>query len=98
MSSTWRRLATTIACGASLGAQAILVTPGSPCSADCGNILDSNSPADIVCADEAYSQGVGPVFQGCVECEMRSRYHEGNDSDVQSMLSRFSGKCTGVSL
>ncbi|PNY23867.1 Uncharacterized protein TCAP_06189 [Tolypocladium capitatum] len=66
--------------------QAVLVAPGSPCSTNCGNVLDSTSPDDVVCPQTGYSAAVGQLFQGCVQCEMQSAYHANNDSDVQSML------------
>ncbi|KND93574.1 hypothetical protein TOPH_01851 [Tolypocladium ophioglossoides CBS 100239] len=77
----------TLVVGLSLpAAQAILVAPGSPCSANCGNVLDSTSPDDVVCPQNYYSGATGQLFQGCVQCEMQSTYHSNNDSDVQSML------------
>lgn len=67
-------------------ARAILVSPGSPCSSDCGNVLDSTSPADLVCDNAGLSAPAGQPFQSCVECEMRSGYSQRNQSDVQSVL------------
>lgn len=57
------RLAATLAVAAP-AARALLVAPGSPCSASCGNVLDSTSPADVDCAS---SGAASQIFQGCVE-------------------------------
>ncbi|PHH87844.1 hypothetical protein CDD83_8331 [Cordyceps sp. RAO-2017] len=80
-----RRLWTMLVAAAP-AAQAILVAPGSPCSSGCGNVLDSTSTADLVCSTGAYAGATGQLFQGCVECEMRSRFSNRNQSDVESML------------
>ncbi|KAM4056154.1 centromere/microtubule binding protein cbf5-like protein [Hirsutella rhossiliensis] len=79
------RLSTTLAV-ALPAAHAILVTPGSPCSTSCGNVLDSTSTADIVCDEAGPSGAAAQLFQGCVECEMGSGYFHNNQSDVQSVL------------
>lgn len=82
-----RPLTTSVILGAALPrALAILVAPGSPCAANCGNVLDSTSPDDVVCPQKSFSGATGQLFQGCVQCEMQSAYHKNNDSDVQSML------------
>jgi len=82
------RLVTTFSAAAIAlpAAQAILVTPGSPCSTNCGNVLDSTSTDDIVCSEKSYVSATGQLFQGCVQCEMQSSFHQNNKSDVQSML------------
>ncbi|KHN95767.1 uncharacterized protein MAM_06379 [Metarhizium album ARSEF 1941] len=67
--------------------QSILVPSGSPCAANCGNILDKTSPEDLVCKQGSFSTDpTGQQFAGCVDCERSSAYHSGNDSDIQSML------------
>ncbi|KJZ74221.1 hypothetical protein HIM_06452 [Hirsutella minnesotensis 3608] len=79
------RLTTAIAAALPV-AQAILASPDSPCSTTCGNVLDSTSPADLVCDRGGFSGTTGQLFQGCLECEMHSGFHDGNRSDVKSML------------
>ncbi|UNI18960.1 hypothetical protein JDV02_005189 [Purpureocillium takamizusanense] len=82
-----RRLSLDIAVSLALpAAQAILVAPGSPCSTNCGNVLDSTSPADLVCSEKSYASPAGQLFQGCVQCELQSSFHRDNKSDVESML------------
>ncbi|KAL7936752.1 hypothetical protein V8C35DRAFT_296355 [Trichoderma chlorosporum] len=72
-------------------AQAILVAPDSPCSTNCGNVLDSTTPADLVCTPGqytgGYNNGAGTVFQGCVQCELESGYvTKDNYSDNEAAL------------
>ncbi|EFY95098.1 hypothetical protein X797_010358 [Metarhizium robertsii] len=68
-------------------AQSILVPSGSPCAANCGNILDKTAPEDLVCSQGSFSSDpTGQQFAACVDCERSSTYHSGNDSDIQSML------------
>ncbi|PHH69846.1 hypothetical protein CDD82_7471 [Ophiocordyceps australis] len=67
-------------------AQAVVVAPGSPCAASCGNVLDSTSSDDLVCSTGAYAGPTGQLFQGCIECELRSSFHNPERSDVYSML------------
>ncbi|KAK7432740.1 hypothetical protein QQZ08_000600 [Neonectria magnoliae] len=67
-------------------ADAILVAPNSPCSRDCGNVLDATNPDDIVCSQNSYTSGAGQVFEGCVECEMSSDYSHDGQTDQQWML------------
>ncbi|KAH6611146.1 centromere microtubule binding cbf5 [Trichoderma cornu-damae] len=74
-----RLLTNFAAAGAVLpAAEAILVAPNSPCSTNCGNVLDSTSTGDIVCAPGQYAggygNGAGAVFKGCIECELGSGY------------------------
>ncbi|KPM41311.1 hypothetical protein AK830_g5239 [Neonectria ditissima] len=67
-------------------ANAILVAPSSPCSSDCGNVLDATTPDDIVCSQDSYTSGAGQVFEGCVECEISSDYSHDGETDQQWML------------
>ncbi|CAM1508344.1 Fc.00g051920.m01.CDS01 [Cosmosporella sp. VM-42] len=83
------RLTTTFAAAASLAlpaAYAIFVTPGSPCSTNCGNVLDSTTPSDLVCSQNSYVSGTGQVFEGCVNCELTSGYKNEDETDTQWML------------
>lgn len=81
--------------GAALpAAQAILVAPKSPCSSNCGNVLDSTSSADIVCIEsqynDGYNSGAGQIFQGCLKCELSSPFATGNNyTDSDAMLCMF---------
>lgn len=72
-------------------AEAILVAPDSPCSTNCGNVLDSTAPDDLVCTPGQYTGGynnnAGTVFQGCVQCELNSGYvTKNNYSDNEAAL------------
>ncbi|KAF7561302.1 hypothetical protein G7046_g2839 [Stylonectria norvegica] len=67
-------------------AQAVLVTPGSPCSTSCGNVLDATTPADVICSQDGYSVGTGQLFEGCVNCELSSGYRNEQETDTQWML------------
>lgn len=72
-------------------AEAILVAPDSPCSTNCGNVLDSTAPDDLVCTPGQYTGGynnnAGTVFQGCVQCELESGYvTKNNYSDNEAAL------------
>lgn len=74
--------------GAALpAAQAVLVTPDSPCSTKCGNVLDATSQADVACEDGGFAAGDSQIFKGCVQCEANSRF-VGNDNqtDVAASL------------
>ncbi|ETS00025.1 hypothetical protein M419DRAFT_101778 [Trichoderma reesei RUT C-30] len=87
-----RLLTSFAAAGAILpAAEAILVAPDSPCSTNCGNVLDSTSAGDLVCTPGqytgGYANGAGTVFQGCVQCELNSGYAtKGNYSDNMAAL------------
>ncbi len=80
------RLAVAAVAAALPAANAILVAPDSPCSMNCGNVLDSTSPEDIACTDSSFSSGPGQIFQGCLECEMSSNYSTDGVTDVQASL------------
>ena len=69
-------------------AAALLATEGSPCGTLCGNVLDSTTESDIVCADDDYAnEDAGVLYQQCVTCEMTSNYHSANnETDVNAML------------
>ncbi|GJN85947.1 centromere/microtubule-binding protein cbf5 [Purpureocillium lilacinum] len=83
------RLVTTFSAAAIAlpAAQAILVTPGSPCSTNCGNVLDSTSTDDIVCSEKSYVSATGQLFQGCVQCEMQSSFHQNNKNNLRYAVS-----------
>lgn len=87
-----RLLTSFAAAGAVLpAAEAILVAPDSPCSTNCGNVLDSTAPDDLVCTPGQYTGGynnnAGTVFQGCVQCELESGYvTKNNYSDNEAAL------------
>ncbi|KAK8062360.1 Centromere/microtubule-binding protein cbf5 [Apiospora hydei] len=82
--------------GAALGASfqcasALRVAPGSQCSVQCGNVLDSTSDNDIVCKDADYTAvSAGQVFQKCISCESTSDYVSSTSvpqqTDLGSML------------
>ena len=90
-----RLLTSFAAAGAILpAAEAILVAPDSPCSTNCGNVLDSTSAGDLVCTPGQYTggydNGAGTVFQGCVECELDSGYAtKSNYSDNMAALCMY---------
>lgn len=67
---------------------AIIVTTGSPCSSQCGNVLDATTPADIECDQNNYGTAAGTVFKNCIDCELTSTDYETNpnQSDQQWML------------
>ncbi|KAL6849513.1 hypothetical protein ACO1O0_009054 [Amphichorda felina] len=67
-------------------ANAVIVTPGSPCEMSCGNVLTSTEPDDLVCQQESYDDVEGELFKTCVECEMRSNYSSDGQTDVQWSL------------
>ncbi|KAM0475273.1 hypothetical protein ACHAPX_007027 [Trichoderma viride] len=87
-----RLLTSFAAVGAVLpAAEAIIVAPNSPCSVNCGNVLDATTPADVVCKPDEYTggydNGAGTVFQGCVQCELNSGYAtDGNYTDNMAAL------------
>ena len=86
MSGMRRRLVFPGLAAALPAAQAILVTPDSHCSTDCGNVLDSTSPDDVACTDNSFESGAGQIFQGCLECEMSSNHSTSGLTDVQASL------------
>ncbi|KAI2641513.1 hypothetical protein GGS26DRAFT_585904 [Hypomontagnella submonticulosa] len=70
---------------------AVLVAHGSPCSRQCGNVLDSTTPEMIECKEASYSSNSdAQVYEACVGCESTSSYTimQGgkNTSDLQYML------------
>ncbi|TQV91073.1 centromere/microtubule-binding protein cbf5 [Cordyceps javanica] len=70
-----------------LAAQAILVTPGSPCLTKCGNVLESTSQSDISCGDDSFGAGDSQIFKGCVQCEANSHFvSPDNETDVTAAL------------
>lgn len=69
-------------------ANAVIVTPGSPCEMSCGNVLTSTEPDDLVCQQESYDDVEGELFKTCVECEMRSNYSSEGQTDVQWSLGK----------
>lgn len=65
---------------------AILVTRGSPCEKNCGNVLDATHSDDLVCDESQYaSTSAGAVFQGCTRCELASNYTANGQTDLQWM-------------
>jgi len=83
-----RRFVAAVLAGAFLdAAHAILVTPASPCSVSCGNVLDSTTPADVQCDENAYaSTSSGVVFSNCVRCELGSNFQRAGQTDLDAML------------
>lgn len=69
-------------------ATAVLVTSGSSCDQQCGNVLDATTPADIVCDQSNYGTAAGIVFKNCMTCEVTSNYYttNPNESDQHWML------------
>ena len=69
-------------------ASAILVTDGSSCDDQCGNVLDATTGADIVCDQNNYGSSAGIVYKNCMNCELTSTYYstELNQTDQQWML------------
>lgn len=69
-------------------AVAILVTTGSDCDQQCGNVLDATTPTDIVCNQDNYGSSAGVVFENCLTCELSSTHYttNPNSTDQQWML------------
>lgn len=69
-------------------ALALLVTSGSDCDDQCGNVLDATTPADIVCDQDDYGSSAGVVFENCLNCELTSTHYTSNPNatDLQWML------------
>lgn len=67
---------------------AVLVTTGSSCAQQCGNVLDATTPADIVCSPSDYGTAAGIVLKNCMTCELTSTYHttNPNSTDQQWLL------------
>ncbi|KAK2040467.1 hypothetical protein LZ31DRAFT_474476 [Colletotrichum somersetense] len=77
----------TIVLGVWLGhVSAIHVAEGSPCQTLCGNVLDATTKTDVVCSENGYSVGAGPVYQQCVSCELTSDYSTATQTDTQWLL------------
>ncbi|KXJ93366.1 hypothetical protein Micbo1qcDRAFT_203446 [Microdochium bolleyi] len=56
-------------------ASAILVTSGSNCAAQCGNVLSSTPADDVACTDLALtSTNTGTVWRNCLSCQIASNY------------------------
>ncbi len=69
------------------GARAMLVTNGSPCDQNCGNVLSSTSGSDMDCDQSTFSSSsAGIVYQSCVDCELKSTYSNNNQTDLQWLL------------
>lgn len=87
MQANFARLAAAAATLANT-ANAILVTSGSTCDSQCGNVLDATTAADIVCDQNNYGSAAGIVFKNCMNCELTSNYYttNPNESDQQWML------------
>jgi hypothetical protein len=81
-----RLLTLSVAAAVLPAAEAVVVTPGSPCESNCGNVLGATAPDDLVCSQDAYAVGTGEVFQSCVECEMMSGYYHDGERDSQWAL------------
>lgn len=88
MKATFTRLAAAAAALPIQSVTAILVTSGSSCDQQCGNVLDATTPADIVCDQNSYGSAAGVVFKNCMTCELTSTYYttNPNESDQHWML------------
>ena len=73
-------------------ARALIIATGSPCAEECGNVLDSTSPEEIVCEQNEYTTtDAGDIFVNCLSCLSTSVYAaDGNETDAQWMLCVFS--------
>ncbi|KUI56776.1 hypothetical protein VP1G_04115 [Cytospora mali] len=69
-------------------ASAILVTQGSPCDDQCGNVLSATTGPDIECDQNNYGSAAGIVYKNCMNCELSSTYYstELNQTDQQWLL------------
>lgn len=69
-------------------ATAILVTDGSSCDDQCGNVLSATTGADIECNQNDYGSAAGIVYKNCMNCELSSTYYntQTNETDQQWML------------
>lgn len=72
-------------------ASAILVTTGSECSTQCGNVLSSTPADDIACGDIAVTAtNTGTVWRNCLECQIASNFVNTGakpvTSDLQALL------------
>ncbi|ROW06122.1 hypothetical protein VMCG_04646 [Cytospora schulzeri] len=69
-------------------ASAILVTQGSTCDTQCGNVLSATTDPDIECDQNNYGSSAGTVLKNCMNCELSSTYYDtaSNQSDQQWLL------------
>ncbi len=68
-------------------ASALLVAKDSPCEKYCGNVLSSTTGADMTCVDSDYSsKSAGIVFETCINCELKSNYTNGNETDLEFLI------------
>ncbi|KAK7749444.1 hypothetical protein SLS53_000017 [Cytospora paraplurivora] len=79
-----------LAAGAALASSAcaILVTDGSSCDDQCGNVLSATTGADIECNQNDYGSAAGIVYKNCMNCELSSTYYDTqtNETDQQWLL------------
>lgn len=60
-------------------------TAGSPCASVCNRDATNTTSSEIVCLDRQYNSTTkGTHFQQCVDCQLRSTYHDtiSGESDV----------------
>lgn len=69
-------------------AVAILVTDGSTCDTQCGNVLSATTDPDVVCNQNNYGSSAGIVYKNCMNCELGSTYYDTdtNQTDQQWLL------------
>ncbi|KAH7033506.1 uncharacterized protein B0I36DRAFT_321603 [Microdochium trichocladiopsis] len=68
-------------------ATAILVTTGSDCSSQCGNVLSYTPADDVACGDIAMTAtSTGTVFRNCLSCQIASDYVNTGAKPVTSDL------------
>lgn len=65
------------------------ITPGSPCEEVCHRRSSNTTGSEIACLDREFTQTEkGSTFQQCVECGLRSSFHDTptKQSDVEWSL------------
>ncbi|PSR90816.1 hypothetical protein BD289DRAFT_365470 [Coniella lustricola] len=75
-------------------ATAILVTTGSTCDQQCGNILTATTPADIVCQNSDFSGSTGTVMKNCMNCELTSTYYTTNPNSTDQQWLLYNSRYT----
>jgi len=86
MRITAARLAVAAVVSAPLAAS-IFVSPDSPCSKYCGNVLSSTARDEMACdANTLTKTSTGVVWQQCINCLLTSTYVSGARTDLQALL------------
>lgn len=83
------RLAVATVVSAPLAAS-IFVTPDSPCSKYCGNVLSSTARDELPCDTNTLTKtSTGVVWEQCLNCLLTSTYVSGTRTDLQALLCMY---------